>query len=70
MIRPLSHLKRLSRRVRTLGFGCASVTFCEIKVVREFGKKTEIVVYPDAPHAIPAMDGKRAFAMCSGMLLS
>ena len=32
--------------------------------LRKFGKKAEVVVYPNAPHAIMVMDGKRVLTLC------
>jgi acetyl esterase/lipase len=38
--------------------------------LRKFGKKAEVFVYPNAPHAILAMDGKQTLAVYSDILLS
>lgn len=32
--------------------------------LRRFGKKVEVVIYPNAPHAIMAMDGKHSSIPC------
>jgi len=32
--------------------------------LRKFGKKAGVVVYPNATHAILAMDGKRTLTLC------
>jgi len=32
--------------------------------LKKLGKKAEVVVYPNAPHAILAMDGKRTLIHC------
>ena len=32
--------------------------------LRKFGKKAEVVVHPNAPHPIMAMDGKQALRFC------
>jgi acetyl esterase/lipase len=37
--------------------------------LREFGKRAEVGVYPNAPHAILAMDGKQALVVYSDILL-